>query len=199
VVTPADEFRALGLRCHLLLHDVPLHDVWVIDLAGGGPGRTMRDVDAIAETGHTPLAVRALFALRFAVGRALGWDGPRRESVAESYLHRLTDDDRARSLVTPGTRRGPFRTLYVFADEAVAEARNATVHAFLVMALRARAGGYRLYWAVYVKPVGRMTAIYMAVIDPFRRLIVYPALIRRTQAGWAGAYGARDGVDSPKR
>ncbi len=142
-----------------------------------------------SETGHTPVAVRTLFALRFAIGRMLGWDGPRRDPLGESYLQRLTDDDRARSLIAPGTRRGPFRTLYVFADEAVAEARNATVHAFLVMALRARAGGYRLYWAVYVKPLGRKTAVYMAVIDPFRRLIVYPALIRRAQAAWARAYG----------
>ena len=149
----------------------------------------MPDVEAIAQTGHTPLAVRALFALRFALGRAFGWDRPPPDALADSYLHRLRDDDRSRSLVAPGTTRGPFRTLYVFADESVAEARNATVHAFLVMALRARAGGYRLHWAIYVKPVGRLTGIYMAVIDPFRRFIVYPALIRRTQAAWTRAYG----------
>ena len=29
----------------------------------------------------------------------------------------------------------------------------------------------------------------MALIDPFRRFIVYPALIRRTQAAWVRAYG----------
>jgi hypothetical protein len=191
VRAPAGEFLALDLRCHTLLRDVPLHDVWAIDLAGGGPGRTMRDVDAVATPGRAgspPLLVRALFALRFAVGRLFGWDQPRPEAHADSYLHRLTDEDRARSLVAPGTARGIFRLLYLFADETVAETRNATVHAFLVMALRPRAGGYRLYWAVYVKPIGRLTAVYMAVIDPFRRFIVYPALIRQTQAAWARAY-----------
>jgi hypothetical protein len=163
----------------------------VIDLAGGGPGRTMRDVDAIAAAGRAgspPLLVRALFALRFVVGRLLGWDRPRAEAHADSYLHRLTDEDRARSLVAPGSARGIFRLLYLFADETVAETRNATVHAFVVMALRPRADGYRLYWAIYVKPVGRLTRLYMAVIDPFRRLIIYPALIRQTQAAWARAY-----------
>jgi hypothetical protein len=189
--TPAEKFRALDLRCHALLQDAPLHDVWVIDLAGGGPGRTMRDVDAIAGPGHAgrpPFAVRALFALRFALGRVFRWDAPRRDPLAGSYLHRLTNDDRARSLVPPGTARGIFRVLYLFDDETVAEARNATVHAFLVMALQPRGDGYRLYWAIYVKPVGRLTALYMAAIDPFRRFIVYPALIRQTKAAWARAY-----------
>ena len=38
---------------------------------------------------------------------------------------------------------------------------------------------------VYVKPVSRLTGAYMALIDPFRRWIVYPALIRRFEAMWA--------------
>jgi hypothetical protein len=188
---PAAEFRALDLRCHALLADVPLHDVWAIDLTGGGPGRTMRDVDAIGNPGRLgrlPLAARALFAFRFALGRVLRWDTPRRDTASWSYGERLTDDDRARSLFPAGTPRGIFRLLYLFLDESVAETRNATVHGFLVMALRPRAGGYRLYWAIYVKPVGRLTPVYMAVIDPFRRFIVYPALIRRVQAAWASAY-----------
>jgi hypothetical protein len=165
--------------------------VWVIDLAGGGPGRTMREVYAVASpgAGSTPLAVRALFALRVALGRVFRWDGPQRDPLAQSYVQRLTDEDRARSLVPPGTPRGIFRALYLFADEAAAETRNATVHAFLVTALRPRGDGYRLYWAIYVKPVGRLTGLYMALIDPFRRLIVYPAMIREAKAGWARAYG----------
>jgi hypothetical protein len=35
-VNPAD-FKALNLRCHALLNDVPLHDVWGIPLYGRGP------------------------------------------------------------------------------------------------------------------------------------------------------------------
>lgn len=188
----AEAFGALDLRCHALLADVPLHDVWVIDLPGGAPGLTMQDVDAIAtpsRAGRMPLAVRALFALRWALGRAFRWDAPRRPDTAGSYRDRLTEADRARSMAPPGTVRGLFRLLYLFEDETALETRNATVHAFLVMALRPRAGGYRLYWAIYVKPVGPLTRVYMAVIDPFRRFIVYPALIRQTKAAWARAYG----------
>jgi hypothetical protein len=101
----------------------------------------------------------------------------------------LTDADRARSLTAPGTRDGAFRTLYQFPDEALAEVRNATVHGFLATALVPSASGYVLYWAVYAKPVGALTRLYMALIDPFRRLIVYPALLAQTQAAWSRAYG----------
>ena len=194
MTTPAacmDEFRALPLRCHALLHDVPLHDVWVIDLPGGGSGRTMRDVDEIpglGQPGPRPLAVRILFAVRVSLGRVFRWDTPRRKRLDDSYLQRLSDDDRTRSLVTPGTRRGIFRLFYVFDNESLGEARNATVHAFLVTALRPRDDGYRLYWAIYVKPAGWLTPLYMALIDPFRRWIVYPALIRQTQAAWLAVH-----------
>jgi len=75
--------------------------------------------------------------------------------------------------------------LYVFDDEALSELRNATVHAFLALALTPTAGGYTLYLGIYVKPVSRFTTLYMALIDPFRRLVVYPALGRYVQRSWS--------------
>ena len=45
-VKPVD-FQRLNLRCHALLSDVPLHDVWAIRLEGGGPGRGIQDARAI--------------------------------------------------------------------------------------------------------------------------------------------------------
>jgi hypothetical protein len=81
--------------------------------------------------------------------------------------------------------------LYVFPSEALAEVRNATVHGFLAAALRPRSGGYDLFWAIYVKPVSFLTPVYMAVIDPFRRFVVYPELIREMQASWRDAYDSR--------
>ena len=184
------EFQKLELRCHSVLSDVGLHDVWAIPLEGGGPGRTMSDIRAASPFGASPsnVAVRRLFSVRRAIGQRTGWDQARDDWSAESYVHRLSDEDRALSLVAPGTREGAFRTLYLFPNEALAEVRNATVHAFLATALIARADGYTLYWAIYVKPVGPLTPIYMTIIDPFRRLVIYPALIRQTQAAWSSAY-----------
>lgn len=83
---------------------------------------------------------------------------------------------------------GLLRGLARAGDEALLELRNATVHAFVALALTPRPGGYTLFLAIYVKPVSRLTALYMALIDPFRRLVVYPALGRQVQQRWSRAY-----------
>jgi Protein of unknown function (DUF2867) len=187
---PAD-FQKLNLRCHALLSDVPLHDVWAIPLIGGGAGRSIQDARAILFGGRHPrgnFALRGLLALRFALGRAFGWDDERHDPPGASYIQRLAEADRLASLVPPGTREGPFRVLYVLGDEALSELRNATVHAFLALALRPSRAGYMLYLAIYVKPVSRFTTFYMALIDPFRRLVVYPAIARRAQQRWLRTY-----------
>jgi hypothetical protein len=188
-VKPAN-FQRLNLRCHALLSDVPLHDVWAIPLEGGGPGRSIQDARAILfGDGRPPnVAVRGLFALRSALGRAFGWDDERHDPSSGSYVTRLTEADRTRSQVAPGTREGLFRVLYVFADEALSELRNATVHAFLGLALTPSPAGYTLYVAIYVKPVSRLTPFYMALIDPFRRFLIYPALVRHAQQRWSHKY-----------
>ena len=188
-VKPAD-FQRLNLRCHALLSDVSLHDVWAIPLHGGGPGRSIQDARAIFFGGRRPsnLAVRGLFALRFALGRAFGWDDERHNPSSGSYVNRLAEAERSQSQVAPGTREGPFRVLYVLGEEALSELRNATVHAFLALALTPSPGGYTLYLAIYVKPVSRLTTLYMALIDPLRRLVVYPALGRHAQQRWSRTY-----------
>jgi hypothetical protein len=52
------------------------------------------------------------------------------------------------------------------------------------LALISREQGYVVYMAVYVKAVSRFTTLYMALIDPFRRFVVYPALGRTVQRAW---------------
>src|SRR5262245_55304411 len=167
-VEPA-EFRRLDWCCHTLLSDVPLHDVWAIPLHGGGPGRTIRDARAILFGDQRPpanLLVRGMFKLRSALGGVFGWDHEHHDQPDASYVHRLTDTDRLRSEVSPGTRDGPFRVLYVLPDEALSELRNATVHAFLALALTPLPEGYTLYLAVYVKRASPFTPLYMFLIDP---------------------------------
>ena len=189
-VDPAD-FRRLDLRCHTLLRDVPLHDVWAISLRDGGPGRTIQDVRALLSDERRPrsnVAVRALFALRWWLGRRFRWDGDRNDPPGASYVHRLTEADRRQSHVPPGTRDGPFRVLYVLGDEYLSEIRNATAHGFLALALTQREQGYVVYCGIYVKAVSRFTPLYMALINPFRRFVVYPALGRQVQQAWLRAY-----------
>jgi uncharacterized protein DUF2867 len=192
---PAD-FKKLDLRCHALLSDVPLHDIWSIPLDNGGPGRTIEDLGALflSDRWSPPnVGVRALFALRWWLGRVFRWDDERHDPPAESYLNRLTEADHQRSRLPPGSRIGRFRVLYVFRDEAVSEIRNATVHGFVALALTRREQGYVAYAAIYVQPVSHLTAFYMALIDPFRRFVVYPSLRLRIQQAWLRAY-----TDNPR-
>jgi hypothetical protein len=185
----AEEFAGLDLRAHSLLFDVPLHDVWAIDLDGGGSGRSLLQLRTFLSgkrlSAAANPAVKFLFGLRALLGRAFGWDRESPRASDESFLRRLSSVDREHSLVPPGTMEGPFRVLFVSPREAVSEVRNATVHGFSVFALLERGSGYRLYWAIYVRPVGRITWWYMRLIDPFRRIIIYPAVLRYIRTAWS--------------
>ena len=189
-----EEYKRIDLRAHSLLADVPLHDVWVVELFGGDPGRSIVDLRALLAVENISAAnavVRFLFAFRASLGRAFGWDREPPKASRESFLQRLSVADRECSLVVPGTPDGPFRVLFVSQREAISEIQNSTVHAFSVFALVEHSSGHRLYWAVYVRPVGRITSWYMRLIDPFRRVIIYPAVLRHIRAAWArGAPGA---------
>ena len=185
---PPAQFQQKAFRVHSFLADVPLHDVWALQLRGGGQGRSVRDVLQLFFDGSlqssNPL-VRALFGLRSILGRLFRWDQEAHDGSARSYAHRLTDADRAQSLEEPGTRHGPFCMLYTFEHEALGEVINRTVHAFLSFAMEPAEDGYTVYWAIYVKPVSWLTQFYMALIDPFRRLLVYPAIIKHIEQTWS--------------
>src|SRR5258708_39385502 len=100
----------------------------------------------------------------------------------------LREADRVESLVPQGSKDGPFDIMYVFPNEMLSELINATVHAFLAQTLTRTSTGYRLYWAIYVKPVGAITTVYMTQINPFRRWIVYPQIHQRMRDQWIRLY-----------
>ena len=188
----AGEFLKLPLRAHAFLAGVPLHDAWAIDLPRWRAGITLDEfLRAAKGRPFSPSpAVRALLATRFFIGRLLGWDRERAPSPArESFAARLTDADRAMSLVPPGTPQGPFRAVYRFESEELVELVNRTAHAGALSSLVETAHGYRFYFGVYVRGVGRFTPLYMAAIDPFRRLVVYPSLLRSIRATWNQTFG----------
>ena len=183
-----DDYATLDLRAHEILVDAPVHDVWRVFLPGGPKTCTMEDIRTVAaaarESHRAVKPVRILFAIRGFLGRVFRWDRAPEASESRSYRTRLTDTDRAASLVPPGTKDGPFEVLYVHETEAVSEIQNATVHAFLVWAVRPTKDGYYLFWAVHVRPVNAWTRLYLALINPFRRWIVYPSLLRQYHEAW---------------
>ena len=180
------EFAKLPLRVHDFLAGVPLHDVWAIELPHTRSGITLDEFSRTANTRVCTLSpvARALLDVRLFVGRLLGWDSEPAATAWETFATRLTAADRSKSLAPAGTREGLFRVVYRFENEQLLEIINRTVHAAALSALVETANAYRFYFGVYVRNVSRFTPIYMALIDPFRRLVVYPSLLQTVRAKW---------------
>ena len=196
-----EKFRKLPLRVHTFLEDVPFVDAWVFDLRGGGEGRTLSDFQALLSSEgmqRVGPVVDRLLRLRLALGRLFGWDDDSHRPPASSYVHRLTEDDRARSLEEPGSASqmsGPLSMrwppcVYSFTNQALFEIANLTGHHFLHMSIHPASTGYRAYWAIYTKNTSWLTPLYMAIINPFRRAFVYPGVVRKTERAWAARYTA---------
>jgi len=185
------EFERLPLRVHDFLAGVPLHDVWAVDLPRVRSGITLDEfARAAGSRPFTPSpVVRALLNIRLFVGRRLGWDREPDATVRETFATRLTTADRSKSLAPAGTREGPFRMVYRFENEQLLELINRTAHAAALSALVETPSGYRFYFGVYVRSVGRLTPVYMALIDPFRKFIVYPSLLRSVRSTWNKTFG----------
>jgi hypothetical protein len=135
-----------------------LRDVWevAIPLPPGVP--LARWVEAL-RTEPRSLPSRALFALRWKLGRLLGLD-------------------------RGGTG---FVPVYQEPDEILSRITNRTMTGFLHISLVER----RPRLAVYVRPNGAFGRAYMALIEPFRQMIIYPALL----AAGARAATRLDGPD----
>ena len=185
------EFYALPLRVHALLMDVPLHDVWAVDLPHLREGITLdaflRRASADRSFGRFPSSARALVRLRLLLGRIFRLEAEPKNAGASSFVARLTPKDHGRSSVEPGTRDGVFRVVYRFENEQLVELQNRTAHAAAVSALAQTADGYRYYFAVYVAKTSWITPVYMALIDPFRKSIVYPAILKNIRATWVAS------------
>jgi len=176
-------YLSLDLRVHTLLADVPLHDVWVADLPGGGSGRTLVDVhEAMAggvtgdETGALAVAVTAYML----AARVLGLASQECFDTLSPVRRRLTEADRARSIYRLGERG----FVYYFEREALLEIQTCTARAYYVFALAPEESGYTLYWGVYADSVSWITPYYMSLIDPVRRLVVFPSFLQRIEERW---------------
>ena len=66
-----------------------------------------------------------------------------------------------------------FRPVYAEPEEQLFRIENRTVVGFMHLSLADR----RPRIAVYVRPKGRLGGVYMRLIDPFRRAVVYPGLL----------------------
>lgn len=181
----AQDFKQLPLRVHDFLADVPLHDVWAVDLPHPRTGITLNEFLRASKAHHCRLSpgTRTLLGIRLFAGRLLGWDRPP-ATHCEAFAKRLTNTDHSNSLVPAGTPEGLFRIVYRFENEQLVELINRTAQAAALSALVETSTAYRFYFGVYVRNVSRLTPIYMSLIEPFRKFIVYPSLLRAVRATW---------------
>ena len=182
-------------RIHDLTRDFRLEDVWALPV-GGGPDDFPRLVQMIASLDpaqSSSCAVRALFAIRWKIGRLLGWDGP--DAGVGSRVPTLRDRlpaDLRDAPSGPDFDALPFTSLYLLDDEWAAEIANRTMHGVMHIGwVPDQTGGFRAHMAVYVKPNGVLGTAYMAAIRPFRHLIVYPAMFREGGRTWGGGVDLR--------
>jgi Protein of unknown function (DUF2867) len=175
--------------------DFRLLDAWTVP-AEGGPG----DFDSFLEvmTSFDPANAesalsRALFSVRRRLGALLGWDDATTErpipGCTETTLSARLPEGLQGSATGPvisGTvEQAGFVPLYRTDDEWAAEVSNATVHGVLQLAwVEQGEGRFRGQMGIYVKPRGKLGEVYLMFIEPFRHLIVYPALMRQIGRAW---------------
>ena len=197
------EHESRAWRIREIAPDFTLEDVWALPVHGGA-----EDFPALLEliassdpANAASLPARLLWRLRDRLGVWLDLGrisapvaNGRGDSAAgklpipgrkeTSLAERLPDDLRDTAAdVDFGSL--PFTPLYLTDVEFAAEISNQTVHAVMHLGWVDQGKGvHQGQMAVYVKPRGRLGKGYMALIAPFRHLIVYPALMRQLERTW---------------
>jgi hypothetical protein len=189
-------------RIHEIVPDFTLEDVWALPAQGGTEDfpKLLEMVGSLDPAHADSRATRFLWELRDRLGRWLGLGRIHVPSEAgtaagagklpipgtdETSLAGRLPDDLIDTAGDADFDSLPFSPLYRTDNEAAAEISNRTVHGVAHLAWVDQGDGrYQGQMAVYVKPRGPFGQGYMALIKPFRYLIVYPALMRQFERAW---------------
>jgi hypothetical protein len=185
---PNSEQTSRPWRIHELVQDFRLLDVWALPTPGG-PDDFPRLVEIVAagDTADTPSrTARALWAIRWKLGEVFGWDETDPDDLPDwQMLRDRLPADLREGPTGPEFDTLPFKPVYLLEDEWAAELANKTVHGVLHLSWVADGqGGHRGQMSVYVKPNGLFGQAYLATIQPFRHLVVYPPMMRELERRW---------------
>lgn len=185
---PDTEYTDRPWRLHEIAPDFTVEDVWALPTPGG-PDELDRFVRGFTagDEDEPGIVFRALFAIRWWIGRQLGWDredagvGTRVPSLRDRLPPDLGDRPRGPDFATV-----PFVAVYQTEQEYVAELANRTVHALMHIGWvpDATDGTHHAVMTALVRPNGLFGRAYMAAITPIRRLVVYPDLVRAVGREW---------------
>lgn len=195
------EHERRPLRIHELVPDFTLEDVWALPVRGDAEGfeEFLEFIGGIDPSEAENRAARFLWGLRDRLGKWFdlgeisasvdGDPGLPIPGTDETTLRDRLPADLRGTAAGFDFRSLPFVPLYRTAREAAAEVSNKTVHGVAHLAwVECGDGRYEGRMAVYVKPRGAFGRAYMALIKPFRYLVVYPALMREVERAWAARH-----------
>jgi hypothetical protein len=187
------EHTARPWRIHEIAKDFRVLDVWALPTPGGPNDfpqlvRLMATFDPV----ESSAVVRALFAIRWTLGRVFGLD--RQEAGLGARVRSLRDRLPADLADTPTQfDTHLFTPLYVTDDEFALEIANQTMHGVMHVGWVPDArGGHRGQMAVLVRPNGALGAAYLAAIAPFRHVVVYPLMMRDIGRTWRKSIAGAD-------
>ena len=200
-------------RIRAIVPDFTLEDVWALPVRGGaGDFPVALELMAASDPANADsLPARLLWRLRDRLGdwfdlggiSAPAEDGGERKlpipGTSETSLRGRLPDDLCDTAASVDFGSLPFVPLYRTDDEFAAEISNRTVYGVLHLAwVEQGEDRYQAQMAVYVKPHGGFGRAYMALIKPFRFLIVYPALMRQTERTWNARIARRAAVTASR-
>lgn len=199
---PNVEHESHPWRIREIARDFTVEDVWALPVSGSADDfQTLIELIVSSDPANSKsVSTRILWRVRdrlgswFGLGRVLvpietgvidptgqlPIPGTKETSVADRLPNDLRNTASSIEFLSL-----PFTPLYRTDVEFAAEVSNKTVHGVMHLGwVDQGQGRYQGQMAVYVKPRGPLGKGYMALIRPFRRLVVYPALMRQIERAW---------------
>ncbi|HEY9245461.1 MAG TPA: DUF2867 domain-containing protein [Candidatus Methanoperedens sp.] len=190
---------ARSWKVNKIADDFVLWDVWEIPIAANNSEtenfqsfyRTVLETFKKIQTRTT--LVSLLFALRFWISKILPLDRnintlPIPGSLETTVKSRLSSHDLERSKAGKPIKGGntdlEFHPVYLFEDESLHELSNDTVHSLIHVGWIKKNDYYTATLAIYVIPRGIYGKAYLKLIEPFRRYIVYPGMMKIIKEQW---------------
>lgn len=183
-----------------IANDFILWDVWEIPIeANNSPNENFQSfytiiVGTFINMQANMSLTRLLFNLRYWLSKVLPLDKnintlPIPECHETTIKSRLKDKDIAASKAGKAIKDNKsdleFRPVYLNDNESLHELSNDTVHALIHFGwINKKDNVYTATMAIYVKPRGVYGRAYLRLIEPFRRHIVYPTMMKMIKKQW---------------
>ena len=195
-----EEHKSRSWKVDEIATDFDLWDVWEVPIiANNSPTENFRTFFNLMSKAFLNLHSKKdvtgmLFKLRKWLSKIIPMDKnvntlPIPGCLEISVRNRLSDHDLASD--QSGNQHADshsgmeFQTIYLFENESLLELSNNTTHALLHTGwIKKNNKNYTATLAIYVKPRGSLGRVYLKLIEPFRRFIVYPTMMKILKTTW---------------